>query len=329
MPEYKVKLEKNLNLGAAGKERSKFSVKLKYFSSASYYHSIMTNSSCLSPQAETLQKFWRSIYMRELILLICAVLVFTSAVFAQKQKGEADRVNIKPAGAAKSDSRKKTGKQNLLFAGSSIDAELTSTLDVRKAKVGDSVVLKTKKAVKQDGEVILNKGAKLIGRVTDVQQRGKNAAESKIGMVFDRIEGKGLSAPITASIVSITDTRAAASVADTAMADVSGSSRSSGRASSGSSGGLLGGGRLVGGVGNTVGGVVNTTTQTAGNVVGTAGNTVGSATGTVGRSLNGVRLTQSASGSATSSTTVSSANKNLRLEKGVTFNVLLTGGTNN
>jgi hypothetical protein len=26
---------------------------------------------------------------------------------------------------------------------------------------------------------------------------------------------------------------------------------------------------------------------------------------------------------------VSSANKNLRLEKGVTFNVLLTGGTNN
>jgi hypothetical protein len=271
--------------------------------------------------------------MRKLILFTCAVLVFTSAVFAQKHKNEEERVDIQPADAPKSDSRKKTGKQDLLFASSNIDAVLTSSLDVRKAKVGDSVVLKTKKAIKQDGEVIVNKGAKLIGRVTEVQQKGKNAGESKIGMVFDRIEGKGLSAPITASIVSITDTRAAASVADTAMADVSGSSRSSGRASSGSSGGLLGGGGLVGGVGNTVGGVVNTTTQTAGNVtgtvVGTAGNTVGSTTGAVGRSLNGVRLTQSASGSASNSTTVSSANKNLRLEKGVTFNVLLTGGTNN
>lgn len=139
-------------------------------------------------------------------------------------------------------------------------------------------------------------------------------------MVFDRIEGKNLSAPISASIVSITNAQAAASVGDTLDTGLSGSTSSSGsvsRGGTGSGGGLLGG--VAGTATNTVGGVTNTAMQTAGGVTNTAGQTVGNTTGTLGRTLGGLQISQSASGSAQSSTTLSSPNKNIKLEKGVMF----------
>ncbi|MCV4614890.1 hypothetical protein OFM04_33855, partial [Escherichia coli] len=67
---------------------------------------------------------------------------------------------------------------------------LASTLDVRTAKVGDQVLLKTTKNIKQDGEVIIPKGTSLIGRVTEVQRKGRDSAVSKLGLVIDRIQGQ-------------------------------------------------------------------------------------------------------------------------------------------
>jgi hypothetical protein len=219
-----------------------------------------------------------------------------------------------------------------------VDAQLQNSIDVKKAKVGDEVVLKTTKAIKQNGETIIPKGSNLIGRITEVQQRSKDNGMSKIGMVFDRIEGKNLAAPITASIISITNVQAASSVGDTLGSSVSGSSQTSGSASTSgggsSGGGLLGGvgntvGSTVGGVTNTVGGVTNTTTQTVGSVTNTAGQTLGSTTGTVGRTLNGIQISNSVSGSANSSTTLSTPNKNLRLDKGATFQLQLSNQPEN
>jgi hypothetical protein len=148
-------------------------------------------------------------------------------------------------------------------------------------------------------------------------------------MVFDRIEGKNLSAPISASIVSITNAQAAAGVGDTLDTGLSGSTSSSGSVSRGGSSGS-GGGGLLGGVTNTagsvagtatqtVGGVTNTATQTVGGVTSTAGQAAGSTTGTLARTINGIQISQSVSGSAQSSTTLSSPNRNIKLEKGVMF----------
>ncbi len=207
-----------------------------------------------------------------------------------------------------------------------VEAQLQKSLDVKKAQVGDEVILKTTKAIKENGQTVIPKGSSLIGRVTEVQQRTKDNAESKLGMVFDRIEGKNLAAPITASIVSITNAQAATSSGDLFGSSVSGSSQTSGSAStSGSSGGgLLGGvGGAVGGVTSTVGGLANTATQTVGSVANTAGQTLGSTTGTVGQTVTGIQISNSLSGSANSSTTLSTPNKSLRLEKGVNFQMLL------
>ena len=227
-------------------------------------------------------------------------------------------------------------KNVALAADAMVQATLQSTIDAKNAKVGDTVLLKTTKAVKQNGETVIAKGSSLIGRITEVSRRSKDNATSKVGMVIDRVEGKNLTAPINASIVSITDLRSTANVGDTLMTDTSGSSRTTTTTSGGSSagGGLLGGGGgLLGGVGSTVGStvgtVVNTSAQTVGGVTNTAGQTLGTATGTLGRTINGLQISNSASGSANGSTTLSSGDRNVRLEKGVTFNLLIDSQLNN
>ena len=227
-------------------------------------------------------------------------------------------------------------KNVALAADAMVQATLQSTIDAKNAKVGDTVLLKTTKAVKQNGETVIAKGSSLIGRITEVSRRSKDNATSKIGMIIDRVEGKSLTAPISASIVSITDLRSTANVGDTLMTDTSGSSRTTTTTSGGSSagGGLLGGGGgLLGGVGSTVGStvgtVVNTSAQTVGGVTNTAGQTLGTATGTLGRTINGLQISNSASGSAKGSTTLSSGDRNVRLDKGVTFNLLIDSQLNN
>ncbi len=220
----------------------------------------------------------------------------------------------------------KSGKDLTTAASSNVAAQLQSSIDVKKAKVGDEVVLRTTKTIKENGQTVIPKGTNLVGRITEVQQRSEENAMSRIGMVFDRMEGKNLTSPITASIVSITNIQAASAVGDSFGSDVNGSTQSSGSVRRGGSSG----GGLLGGVGNSVGGVVNTTTQTVGglantavqtvgNVTNTAGQTVGNTAGTLGGTLKGIQISNSISGSANSSTTLSTPNKNLRLEKGVMF----------
>ena len=198
--------------------------------------------------------------------------------------------------------------QTSLASGTSLNAELQKTIDVNRSKVGDTVILKTTQSVKQDGEIVIPKGTNLVGRVTDVQRRTKDNALSRIGIVFDSLQGKQLSMPLTATIVSITNAGARSQVDNSLMADSSAGSRTTASTTSGVSGGLLGG------VTGTLGSVVNTTTQTVGTVTNTAA-------GTVGPTLRGLQISTSASGSANGSTTLSSTDKNLRVEKGANFHV--------
>jgi hypothetical protein len=210
----------------------------------------------------------------------------------------------------------------LLMSGATIDAQLQKSVDVKSAKVGDEVVLKVTKSIKQNGEVVIPKGTALIGRITEVQRRAGENSRSKLSLIFGRIQGRELSAPFSASIVSISNVAGQGRIGDSLMTDTSGSSQTSGSVSrSGSGGGLLGG------VGNSVDGLVNATNQSLGTVTDTATRTAGSATGTVGRTLAGIQISSSASGSANASSTLSSADKNLRVEKGATFNLRVNGQT--
>jgi hypothetical protein len=257
--------------------------------------------------------------MKKLITGIFLVLLLSVSGFAQRQKTSPDaEQEIKPA-------KKQTNKKQapnggvILRSGTSLEAQLQQTLDVKNASVGDEIVLKTTRAIKQNGQTVVQKGSRLVGRVTEVQQKTKANAGSKLGVIFDRLEGKNLSAPISATIVSITQVGANTSPGGTLDSDITGSSQNSGNVSGNSSGGD----GLLGGVTNTVGGVVKTTTNTVGGVTNTLGQTLGGTTNIPGRTFYGIGLTQSSDVNAAGSTTFSSPNKNLRLEKGVMFQLRL------
>lgn len=263
--------------------------------------------------------------MKKIIFCLNIVLLLSVFCFAQKQKTDPNQTATPQKQNSKKATQNKQNSDVLLQSGTSIEAQLQQTLDVKKASVGDEVILTTTKTIKQNGQTVVQKGSRLIGRVTEVQQKTKGNAQSKLGVIFDRIEGKNLSAPISATIVSITQATANTSVGDTLNSDISGSSTSSGSVSRTNSGG----GGLLGGVTNTVGNAVNTTTNTVGGVTNTATNTVSGTTQTLGRTLNGIQISQSSNASANGSATLSTPNKNLRIEKGVTFQLRLNESVEN
>lgn len=225
----------------------------------------------------------------------------------------------------------RAGKNVSLDSGTRLTGQLQNSIDVRKAKVGDQVVLKTTQAIKSNGRTVVGKGAKLIGHVTEVGQRTKGESQSRVGILFDRLEQGSLAMPISATISSITSGSANTNVSRNdedlfgTSASSSARSSSSARTSSGNGGGLLGG----------TGGLVNSTTSTVGNVVGgttsAVGSTVNSTTGVVGSTASGVggtlgriQISESSSTSAEGSSVLSLQGGNLRLDKGTNFNLVLT-----
>ena len=240
--------------------------------------------------------------------------------------------------ASNETSASKQGRQVNLQSGTQLAAQLENSLDARHAKPGDRVVLKTVSAVKQNGQTVVPKGARLIGHVTDVQQQTKATGESHIGILFDSLRTGSTETPITATIVSITQARTQARTNNDLLESDTMSSSSARSSSSAPSGQRGSGGGLLGGVGNTVGGVANTTTSTVGNVAGTTtgavGSTVGATTKTVGSttgnltgSLRGLQITQSSSASAEGGSTLSLSGRNLHLDSGTTFNLAVSNST--
>ncbi|HEY0083926.1 MAG TPA: hypothetical protein VGB61_14200 [Pyrinomonadaceae bacterium] len=222
-----------------------------------------------------------------------------------------------------SSSVQRSGDGGLQIAsGTQLSAQLEQTLDARKARIGDRVVLRTTETLKSNGQVVAKRGARLVGRVTDVQQRTKSNAESRIGLVFDRLESGSLVAPISATITSITQASADARTADADFgAEADARAASSTRSSSGGSN--SGGGGLLGGVTGTAGGVLDTTTRATGDVVSGTTGAVGGAANSAARTLGGIRISEATSATIKGGSILSLAGNNLRLEKNTTFRLVL------
>src|ERR1700748_1188606 len=74
--------------------------------------------------------------------------------------------------------------QNALSNGTQLQAELTRSVDAKKAKAGDEVTAKVTQDVKVNGSVVLQKGSKLEGHITEAQAKTKDG-ESKLGVLFN------------------------------------------------------------------------------------------------------------------------------------------------
>jgi hypothetical protein len=213
-----------------------------------------------------------------------------------------------------------------LSAGSSIQAELTKGIDSKKAKEGDEVVARVTSDVRSGGRVVLAKGSKLFGHVTQARARAKGDAESTMAIAFDRATLKGgqqaslhavlraLAAPVAAT-AGATEAEMMEAGPTTAPAEGPARPMSTGP---------------VGGVTSTVGAAAGATVNTAGQTAGElAGGTIGSATsataGAAPSSSGVINLPGITLNAQANSSLIASTGKSVKLDSGA--RLLLTVST--
>ncbi len=214
-----------------------------------------------------------------------------------------------------------------LAQGSEINATLTKPVDAGKAKPGDPVEARAAKDSRSDGEVVVPRGSRLMGHVTQARPRGEGSAkgDSTLGIVFDRAVLKdGRTVALNGAVTALGAAHAASSPGP-------GAGMAGGGDMGGSAAGSAGG--LAGSLGGTVGGAVGATTSTVGHTGALVGGTASAAAhsaGAVGgfdaggglrsgsRGVFGLRdleITSASSGAAEGSV-ISSAGRNVHLESG-------------
>jgi hypothetical protein len=232
------------------------------------------------------------------------------------------------------------GGSAALSSGTTLQAELSKGLDCKKAKPGDEVSAKLTQDVKSDGNIVLHKGSRLVGHVTEAQARSKENAESKLGIVFDKAVLKGGQELAFNGAIQALAPPAQNSLS--AAADESANMAGSGMVRGANMGGSRGGGPLggaVGSVNNTVGGAASSVGNTAGSVTGSATGAVGgTVNNTAGTAVNGainstshgvvgmqgLALATAATGNAQGSV-ISSATHNVKLDAGTQMVLQITG----
>ena len=200
-----------------------------------------------------------------------------------------------------------------------VEAVLSNGLNVGKNKVGDVVTAKTTTAATING-VVVPKGSKLIGKVTEAKARTKSDTESKLGIRFERIRLKdGRELPLSATIQAVAAARqmTTASIGDDPMMSGSGTGSAAVAGRSTSSGG-----GLLGGVTNTV----STVTQVGGNLDAVTSGLDGTVNSTTGAVLNAnstgalglkdIQLTNAVDASAQTDSTLRSTSRNVQLGAG-------------
>ncbi len=91
-----------------------------------------------------------------------------------------------------------------MLPGMLIPADLSKSLDTKKAKVGDKIELKTSMDMLSHGQIVIPRGSKIEAHVTSAKAHSKDAPGSELGIAFDRIfitNGKEL--PMQAEVQAI------------------------------------------------------------------------------------------------------------------------------
>jgi len=78
-----------------------------------------------------------------------------------------------------------------LAVGSTIPVTLEKGIDARKNKAGDNVIARTTENVKSEGQVLIPRGSRILGRVSEAKARSAEEPESVLGIIFDRAVLKG------------------------------------------------------------------------------------------------------------------------------------------
>jgi hypothetical protein len=218
-----------------------------------------------------------------------------------------------------------------LSGGTTLQAELTKTIDAKKAKSGDEVNARLTQDVKANGKVVLHKGTRLLGHVTEAQAKSKENAESSLGLVFDKAILKGGQEMAFRGVIQALAPPPQGSLSATAddggnlgsgMGSGNGNSMGGGRSAGGAPGPIGGAGGnaspALGSVNNATGPVANSTGAVNGSVNQTTGSAANGTFNSASRGvigMQGVALNTAAAGNAQGSV-ISSASRNVKLDSG-------------
>ena len=120
---------------------------------------------------------------------------------------------------APEDAQITAGAANQIAAGTIIPAELAKALDAKKAKPNDEVAAKAAQDLLAHGQIVIPRGSKIIGHVTEAKARSKTEPQSTIGIVFDRLMLKdGRTMPLQVAVQAIRGPARSASTMDGAGA---------------------------------------------------------------------------------------------------------------
>src|SRR5713101_5787508 len=212
------------------------------------------------------------------VILVGILAMSDSALYAQggaqasSSASSSTSVQADKSGAAASSNTStatsaQAGQSSASLAnGTAMNAALSQPVDAKKNKPGDQVTAKTTEATKSEGKVVIPRGTKLIGHVTECKQRSKEEKESALGIVFDKAvlkNGEEIPLNVTIRALAAAQTAASSSVGGDDLA-AGGGAVSSARAS---------GGGALGGVRSTAGAATGTVTNTAANAGGVANGT--------------------------------------------------------
>ncbi len=209
-----------------------------------------------------------------------------------------------------------------LSAGTTVSAVLSKPLDSRKCKPGDEVFATASEDVKADGKVVIKRGSRLIGHVTEAKAKGEGQANSSLGIMFDHAVLKnGQQVQMNSVVQAI----AAAPTAPASMDADMGATGSGGMAPATSGGGRPG---VLGGVGSTASAATGAVANVGGNATGAVNSSLGS-TANVGKGVSGALNSTSsgvvgmkglslatAASNATEGSVITSSGKSVHLASG-------------
>jgi hypothetical protein len=229
-----------------------------------------------------------------------------------------------------------------LASGTAVNAQLSRSLDSKKAKPGDVVTAETTEAVKVDGKIVIPNNTKLVGHVTRASARAKGDADSVLAMQFDRAVWKdGHEMPLQVTLQALASEQGTAAVSGDDLQPM-------GNIEGGAAGAGAAGNRgTVGGVGSTVPGAASGAASTVPRTIdqsGTVNSATSAATGSSGSlagglnssgglkatsrgvyGLNGLSLNANGANSANGAV-ILSAGKNVHLDSGTRL-LLVTQAT--
>ena len=136
--------------------------------------------------------YWNSVYLAARILLWAVVMVL-AFICSFSSRGAAQAISSRGSGG---------GTQAAVHV--LIPVPLGSSLDSKKLKSGDEVVLKTTANLALNNGTVIPRGSKVVGHVTEAKARSKGDSQSSLAISFDKLtEPDGATREISAVIQAV------------------------------------------------------------------------------------------------------------------------------